>query len=69
MQYKKSGSNTSWSSAEAVESNATSVVLSNSEQWGGVFLFRVKAVNQFGSSESSEVSVTLRGRFNLVFAQ
>ena len=62
MKFKKSDSNT-WSSAEAVERNAT--VLSNTEQWDGLFLFRVTAVNQFGSAESSEVSVTLRGRINL----
>ena len=59
VQFKESGSNR-WISA-ATGINATSVELSNSEAWGGWFDFRVTAVNQFGSSESSRVSVELRG--------
>lgn len=62
VQFKRSDSN-SWTSTDAVNSNVTSTVLSNSEGWDGLFVFRVTAVNQFGSTESIEVSVALRGRF------
>ena len=36
-------------------------MLNKEEEWNGVFVFSVLAVNQFGSSESSEVSVNLNG--------
>ena len=36
-------------------------MLNKEEGWNGVFVFSVLAVNQFGSSESSEVSVNLKG--------
>ena len=62
VQFKRSDSN-SWTSTDAVNSNVTSTVLSNSEGWDGLFVFRVTAVNPFGSTESSEVSVVLRGGF------
>ena len=67
VQFKKSDSNT-WTSAAAVGTNATSTELSNSKSWDGLFVFRVTAVNEFGSSESNEVSVTLKGLFYSIFA-
>ena len=36
-------------------------MLNKEEEWNGVFVFSVLAVNQFGSGESSEVSVNLKG--------
>ena len=36
-------------------------MLNKEEEWNGVFVFSVQAVNQFGSGESSEVSVNLKG--------
>ena len=60
VQFKESGSNT-WMSAAENGINATSAEFKNSEGWGGSFVFRVMAVNQFGSSEYSEVSVELKG--------
>ena len=36
-------------------------MLNKEEGWNGAFVFSVLAVNQFGSSESSEVSVNLNG--------
>ena len=59
VQFKESGSNR-WISA-VTGINTTSAELRNREAWGGWFDFRVTAVNQFGSSESSRVSVELTG--------
>ena len=36
-------------------------MLNKEEEWNGAFVFSVLAVNQFGFSESSEVSVNLKG--------
>ena len=36
-------------------------MLNKEEEWNGVFVFGVLAVNQFGFSESREVSVNLKG--------
>ena len=53
---------TAWTSSDAVLGNATSTVLRNKQGWNGLFVFRVTAINQFGSSESSEMPVTLGNR-------
>ena len=45
--------------SDATLGNVTNTVLTNMEGWNGLFTFRVTSVNQFGSSESSEVQVTL----------
>ena len=58
VQFKRSDI-TEWTSSDAILGNATNTVLTNMEGWNGLFNFRVTAVNQFGSSESSEVQVTL----------
>lgn len=58
VQFKRSDA-TEWTSLDAIPGNATITVLTNKEGWNGLFVFRVTAVNQFGSSESSEVQVTL----------
>ena len=36
-------------------------MLNKEEGWNGAFVFSVLAVNQFGFSESREVSVNLKG--------
>ena len=59
VQFKESGTS-AWTSA-AVKINATSTELINNEGWDGLFVFRVTAVNQFGSSEYSEKAVELKG--------
>ena len=58
VQFKRSGA-TAWTSFNGILGNATKTVLSNKEGWNGQFVFRVTAVNLFGSRESSEVRVTL----------
>ena len=58
VQFKRSD-NVEWKSSDATLGNATNTVLTNLGGWNGLFTFRVTAVNQFGSSESSEVQVTL----------
>lgn len=60
VQFRESGSSP-WMSAAENGTNATSAEFKNREGWGGSFVFRVTAVNQFGSSEYSEVSVELKG--------
>ena len=50
---------TEWTSSGAILGHATNTVLTSMEGWNGLFTFRVTAVNQFGSSESNEVQVTL----------
>ena len=50
-----------WTSSDKISGNLTSAMLNKEEEWNGVFVFSVLAVNQFGSSESSEVSVNLNG--------
>ena len=50
-----------WTSSDKISGNLTSAMLNKEEEWNGVFVFIVLAVNQFGSSESSEVSVNLNG--------
>ena len=51
-----------WTSSDKISGNLTSAMLCHKEEeWNGVFVFSVLAVNQFGSSESSEVSVNLKG--------
>ena len=50
-----------WTSSGKISGNLTSAMLNKKEGWNGVFVFSVLAVNQFGSSESSEVSVNLKG--------
>lgn len=62
VQFKRND-NTEWTSSDVILGNATNTVLNNEEGWNGLFIFRVTAVNQFGSSESSEVPFTL-GMFN-----
>ena len=57
--FKESGTSAWTSAAERI--NATSTELTNNEGWDGLFVFRVAAVNQFGSSEYSEKSVELKG--------
>lgn len=59
VQFKRSDVREWTSSDDAILGNATNTVLTNMEGWNGLFIFRVTAVNQFGSSESSEVQVTL----------
>ena len=58
VQFKRSDI-TEWTSSDAILGNATNRVLTNKEGWNGLFVFRVTAVNQFGSSDSSEVHVSL----------
>ena len=58
VQFKRSN-NMEWKSSDATLGNVTNTVLSNTEGWNGLFTFRVTAVNHFGSSESSQVQVTL----------
>lgn len=60
VRYKISGSAV-WTSSDQIFGNVTSTVLNKEESWIGVFFFSVLAVNQFGSSESSEVSVNFKG--------
>ena len=60
VRYKISGSGV-WTSSDKISGNLTSAMLNKEEEWNGVFVFIVLAVNQFGSSESSEVSVNLNG--------
>ena len=50
-----------WTSSDKISGNLTSAMLNKEEEWNGVFVFSVQAVNQFGSGESSEVSVNLKG--------
>ena len=50
-----------WTSSGKISGNLTSAMLTKEEGWNGVFVFSVLAVNQFGSGESSEVSVNLKG--------
>ena len=50
-----------WTSSGKISGNLTSAMLNKEEEWNGVFVFSVQAVNQFGSGESSEVSVNLKG--------
>ena len=60
VRYKISGSDV-WTSSDKISGNLTSAMLNKEEGWNGVFVFSVLAVNQFGSGESSEVSVNLKG--------
>ena len=59
VQFKKSSTSVWTPAAERI--NATSTELNKNEGWDGLFVFRVTAVNQFGSSEYSEKSVALKG--------
>ena len=58
VQFKRNDT-TEWTSSDPILGNATNTVLTNEEGWNGLFIFRVTAVNQFGSSKSSEVQFTL----------
>ena len=60
IRYKISSSDV-WTSSDKISGNLTSAMLNKEEEWNGVFVFSVLAVNQFGSGESSEVSVNLKG--------
>nr|XP_058973645.1 fibroblast growth factor receptor 4-like isoform X1 [Pocillopora verrucosa] len=60
VRYKISSSDV-WTSSDKISGNLTSAMLNKEEGWNGAFVFSVLAVNQFGSSESSEVSVNLKG--------
>ena len=69
VKYKTSDSQV-WTTSHGILGNATSTVLINKDGWNGLFVFRVTAVNQFGSCESIEVPVTLKGiNGNLLFCQ
>ena len=59
VQFKRSDVREWISSDDALLGNATNTVLTNEEGWNGLFIFRVTAVNQFGSSESNAIQVTL----------
>ena len=59
VQFKRSDVREWISSDDALLGNATNTVLTNDEGWNGLFIFRVTAFNQFGSSESSAIQVTL----------
>ena len=50
-----------WTSSVKISGNLTSAMLNKEEGWNGAFVFSVLAVNQFGFSESREVSVNLKG--------
>ena len=50
-----------WTSSDKISGNLTSAMLNKEEEWNGAFVFSVLAVNQFGFSESREVSVNLKG--------
>ena len=50
-----------WTSSDKISGNLTSAMLNKEEEWNGVFVFSVLAINQFGFSESREVSVNLKG--------
>ena len=58
IQYKKSGES-EWTSV-SMRINTTTAELS--DDWDGMFVFRVTAVNRFGSSVPRTVSVELKGR-------
>lgn len=60
VRYKISSSDV-WTSSDKISGNLTSAMLNKEEGWNGAFVFSVLAVNQFGSGESSEVSVNLKG--------
>ena len=68
VQFKRSGA-AAWTSSDAVLGNATSTLLRNKQGWNGLFVFRVTAVNQFGSSESSEIPVTFSMSLYLIFCE
>ena len=60
VRYKISGADV-WTSSDKISGNLTSAMLNKEEEWNGAFVFSVLAVNQFGFSESREVSVNLKG--------
>ncbi|XP_068686597.1 fibroblast growth factor receptor 2-like isoform X2 [Montipora foliosa] len=59
VQFKKSGES-EWTSVP-MRFNTTRAELRNSDDWNGMFVFRVTAVNHFGASVPRTVSVELKG--------